>query len=501
MAFADAANATGRPMYISTEPFLLVPNPSHATFSNSWRTTNDINPSWSTIMDRIDTNDKWAPMAGPGGWKCVQCACAGGVRTTAHVRRRFHHAHVWRWRAHHAHAHMLQSLTSVPPPSLPPLSSDPDMLEVGNGGLSDGECRAHFGLWCLAKAPLILGTNLSALSPAKLAIVSNKAAIAVNQDALGVQGRKLAVDGQVTPRFVGLAPCDAGAERGYNGVSRASLAWTASASAANASALNLRNTETGRCLAMGAYSKYASAPLLLPCNASDAAQAWLLPSGASTLGALLWLPAVLAGAPAAALAVGDSSLYGKVHGSDSISVPDANYGLLNLSLATYAPEPPCDNRGCDNYAPSQMWYWSPRLGTLNLGHMSANDYRCFGPNCYQLTGHVPTSAQMCLAHVLSFDANVGTSPNEAGNAGVDVWGGPLAGGDFVVGLVNRDANAAHAIAARWTWLEAPGVGDATSFCGVELFSGAKLGALVGGASVTVQPHDMALIRLTPGAAC
>jgi hypothetical protein len=31
-------------MFISTEPFLLVPNPSHATFSNSWRTTNDINP-------------------------------------------------------------------------------------------------------------------------------------------------------------------------------------------------------------------------------------------------------------------------------------------------------------------------------------------------------------------------------------------------------------------------------------------------------------------------
>ena len=44
VAFADAANATNRPMFISTEPFLLVPNPSHATFSNSWRTTNDINP-------------------------------------------------------------------------------------------------------------------------------------------------------------------------------------------------------------------------------------------------------------------------------------------------------------------------------------------------------------------------------------------------------------------------------------------------------------------------
>ena len=90
--------------------------------------------------------------------------------------------------------------------------------------------------------------------------------------------------------------------------------------------------------------------------------------------------------------------------------------------------------------------WSPRLGTLNLGHMSANDYHCFGPNCYQLTGHLPTSSQLCLAHVLSYDANVGTSPNDAGAAGVDVWGGPLANGDFVVGLVNRDGAAARAIA-------------------------------------------------------
>jgi hypothetical protein len=288
-------------MFISTEPFLLVPNPSHATFSNSWRTTNDINADWATIMDRIDTNDKWADFRAPGG------------------------------------------------------INDPDMLEVGNGGLSDGECRAHFGLWCLAKAPLILGTNLSALSPSKLAVVSNAAAIAINQDALGVQGKKLAVDGRVTPRFASLAPCDAGAERGYNGVSAASLKWTAAASAVNASAIMLRNTETGRCLAMGAYYKYPAAPLLFPCNASDAAQAWLAPSGTATLGALLWLPAVLAGAPATALAVGDSTLYSSIHGSDGVAVPDANYGLVNISLAPYAPEPPCNDRGCDNYAPSQVW--------------------------------------------------------------------------------------------------------------------------------------------------
>lgn len=118
-----------------------------------------------------------------------------------------------------------------------------------------------------------------------------------------------------------------------------------------------------------------------------------------------------------------------------------------------------------------------------------------------LTAHVPTAAQFCLAHVLSFDANVGTAPNTSTQPGEDVWGGALANGDFVVGLVNRDGGAARTIAARWAWLEAPGVGDSSSFCVTELFTGTSLGALVGGASVNVPAHDMAVLRLTPGSAC
>ena len=444
VSFADAVNATGRPMVILTEPFLIVPNPSHASFANAWRTTNDINAGFSTILDRVDTNDKWADFAGPGGF------------------------------------------------------NDPDMLEVGNG-LTDGESRVHFGLWSMVKAPLILGTNLSRLSPTQLAIVSNRAVIAVNQDALGRQAKKLAVDGAATPRFVGLAPCDAGAEAGFNGVSRRSLAWAMQPSAVNASAVMLINTETGRCLAIGAYWQYAAAPLLFPCNSSDPAQAWVLPTGAQRLGALLSLPALLAGEPAA-LAVGASTLYGAQHGPD-LALPDANYGLVNISLAPYVREAPCNNRNCDDYRPEQMWYWSPRLATLHLGHFAANDYHCFGPNCYHLTGHLPTSSQFCLAHVLSYDGNVGTDPDGSGKAGIDVWGGPLSAGAFVVGLVNRDGSAPRVIAARWAWLETPGVGDATSFCVTELFAGTSLGALVGGVSLTVPAHDIAVLKLTPGSAC
>ena len=58
---------------------------------------------------------------------------------------------------------------------------------------SDAECRTHFGLWALMKAPLILGTALPKLSPSQLAIISNPGVIAVNQDPLGLQARRVLV--------------------------------------------------------------------------------------------------------------------------------------------------------------------------------------------------------------------------------------------------------------------------------------------------------------------
>ena len=51
--------------------------------------------------------------------------------------------------------------------------------------------QAHFGLWAITKSTLILGSKVSALSAAQLAVVSNKGLIAVNQDPLGVQARKV----------------------------------------------------------------------------------------------------------------------------------------------------------------------------------------------------------------------------------------------------------------------------------------------------------------------
>jgi alpha-galactosidase len=64
--------------------------------------------------------------------------------------------------------------------------NDPDMLEVGNMGLSYIESRTHFTLWCMMAAPLIAGNNLSTMKPDILKVLTNKNAIAVDQDKLGI---------------------------------------------------------------------------------------------------------------------------------------------------------------------------------------------------------------------------------------------------------------------------------------------------------------------------
>jgi len=66
--------------------------------------------------------------------------------------------------------------------------NDPDMMEVGNPGLTLGESRAHFSLWCILAAPLMAGNDLRIMTPDILEILTNKEAIAIDQDPLGKQG-------------------------------------------------------------------------------------------------------------------------------------------------------------------------------------------------------------------------------------------------------------------------------------------------------------------------
>ncbi|KAG6692191.1 hypothetical protein I3842_10G101700 [Carya illinoinensis] len=114
-----------------------------AKIGNSWRTTVDIQDKWESMTSCADQNDKWASHAGPGAW------------------------------------------------------NDPDMLEVGNGGMTTEEYRAHFSIWAIAKAPLLIGCDIRSMDNVTLKLLSNEEVIAVNQDKLGVQGKKVKKDGDL----------------------------------------------------------------------------------------------------------------------------------------------------------------------------------------------------------------------------------------------------------------------------------------------------------------
>ena len=75
--------------------------------------------------------------------------------------------------------------------------NDPDMLEIGNGKLTQGEDRAHFSMWAVLAAPLIAGNDLRKMSNDVAQVLTNKEVIAINQDSMGVQGFRLNIKDSV----------------------------------------------------------------------------------------------------------------------------------------------------------------------------------------------------------------------------------------------------------------------------------------------------------------
>jgi alpha-galactosidase len=73
--------------------------------------------------------------------------------------------------------------------------NDPDMLEVGNGGMTEDQYRQHMTLWVILAAPLLAGNDLSKMTPSTLALLTNKEVIAVDQDPLGKQGDRVSASG------------------------------------------------------------------------------------------------------------------------------------------------------------------------------------------------------------------------------------------------------------------------------------------------------------------
>ena len=73
--------------------------------------------------------------------------------------------------------------------------NDPDMLEIGNGKMTTDEYTTHMTLWAILAAPLLAGNDLTKMSPADKAILTNKDVIAIDQDALGKQGDRVSAEG------------------------------------------------------------------------------------------------------------------------------------------------------------------------------------------------------------------------------------------------------------------------------------------------------------------
>jgi alpha-galactosidase len=74
--------------------------------------------------------------------------------------------------------------------------NDPDMLEIGNGAMSETEYKTHMSLWSMLAAPLLAGNDLRSMKPEILAILTNRDVIAVDQDKLGRQGQRVWQSGE-----------------------------------------------------------------------------------------------------------------------------------------------------------------------------------------------------------------------------------------------------------------------------------------------------------------
>jgi alpha-galactosidase len=150
---ADALRQSGREIVFSmcewgtAQPWLWAKNTG-----NLWRTTGDIwdsfnkqdeaHKSWAhTVTEIVDLNEPLWPFAGPGHW------------------------------------------------------NDADMLEVGNGGMTPAEYRAHFSLWAMMASPLMAGNDIAHMNETTKSILLNKEVIAVDQDKLGIQGHRVWKDG------------------------------------------------------------------------------------------------------------------------------------------------------------------------------------------------------------------------------------------------------------------------------------------------------------------
>jgi alpha-galactosidase len=199
----DALAATGRPILYSINPNSIHektgPLRDWGDVANIWRTTEDITNAWDTgqsngfpmgIQNIVTVTVPLAAQAGPG---------------------RF---------------------------------TDPDMLEVGRGGMTDTEMRSHFALWAMMASPLIAGNDVRSMTAATQTILKNQNLIAVNQDTLGLQAVQVAGDGIQRVLVKRLANGDVAVALFNQSASSATISTTAAAVGKSGSSFTLRDAWT-----------------------------------------------------------------------------------------------------------------------------------------------------------------------------------------------------------------------------------------------------------------
>ncbi|MGI5175250.1 glycoside hydrolase family 27 protein [Dactylosporangium sp. CA-152071] len=199
----DALAATGRPIVYSINPNSIHaktgPQRNWGDVANLWRTTEDITNTW----DSGQTNGY--PMG-------------------------------------------IQNIVNVTVPlagyAAPGRFNDPDMLEVGRGGMNDTEMRSHFALWAMLASPLIAGNDIRSQSAATATILKNQNLIAINQDSLGLQATQVSNDGTRRVLAKRLANGDVAVALFNQGGSATTVSTTAAAAGKSGGSFTLRDAWT-----------------------------------------------------------------------------------------------------------------------------------------------------------------------------------------------------------------------------------------------------------------
>ncbi|MFG1763777.1 glycoside hydrolase family 27 protein [Micromonospora parva] len=200
----DALAATGRPIVYSINPNSIHaktgPQRNWGDVANMWRTTEDITNAWDTgqtngypmgIQNIINVTVPLASYARPGGF------------------------------------------------------NDPDMMEVGRGGMNDTEMRSHFAMWAIMASPLIAGNDVRNMNAATQTILKNANLIAINQDSLGLQGTQVSFDGTRRVLAKRLANGDVAVALFNQGGSTTTISTTAAAIGKSGSSFTLVDAWTG----------------------------------------------------------------------------------------------------------------------------------------------------------------------------------------------------------------------------------------------------------------